>query len=279
MGPPLLIGAGIGAATSLAMGKNPFMGALLGGATGGAFGGAGGFGSGFGMGEGGLLSGIHGVAPEAVSLGSGGYSALGSNAIGGAAQGGINFANLGSNMVTDQAGNLTNGIQFDKFYPTANFGNESLNFADKGLSSANQMFNNPLTNMPRVDPIAEINNAGNFINPTETFSDKAFKSIQNAPSSIKESFSDMPTSQKLNLGLQGYTALNQPTPPIQPAAGYQPIQKKPFNEQSTMIAASPSYGTSKEEMAKSKAAQLYNLAHLTEQDKRKIGNFYTSLIG
>jgi hypothetical protein len=261
------------------MGKNPFMGALLGGATGGAFGGAGGFGSGFGLGEGSLLSGVTGVEAAAPSFATGGYANLGANALNSGTQGLINFSNLGSNMITDQAGNLTNGLQLDKFYPTANFTDEGLSFADKGLSSAEQMFTNPLTNMPRVDPLAEINSAGNFINPTETFADKAFKSIQNAPSSIKESFYDMPTSQKLNLGLQGYTALNQPTPPIQPAAGYQPIQKKPFNEQSTMISASPSYGTSKEEMAKSQAAQLYNLAHLTEQDKRKIGNFYTSLIG
>lgn len=54
MGAPVLIGAGIGAATSLAMGKNPLQGALLGGVSGGAFGGAEGFGSGFT--EGGLFA-------------------------------------------------------------------------------------------------------------------------------------------------------------------------------------------------------------------------------
>jgi hypothetical protein len=54
MGAPVLIGAGIGAATSLAMGKNPLQGALLGGIGGGAFGGAGGIGSGFT--EGGLFA-------------------------------------------------------------------------------------------------------------------------------------------------------------------------------------------------------------------------------
>lgn len=47
MGMPMIIGAGVGALSSAAMGKSPFTGALLGGATGGAFGGAGGFGSGF----------------------------------------------------------------------------------------------------------------------------------------------------------------------------------------------------------------------------------------
>jgi len=54
MGAPVLIGAGIGAATSLATGRNPLTGALLGGVTGGAFGGAEGFGSGFA--EGGLFN-------------------------------------------------------------------------------------------------------------------------------------------------------------------------------------------------------------------------------
>ena len=42
---PMIIGAGVGALSSAAMGKSPFTGALLGGATGGAFGGAGGFGT------------------------------------------------------------------------------------------------------------------------------------------------------------------------------------------------------------------------------------------
>ena len=42
-----LVGAGIGAATSIAMGRDPLQGALLGGIGGGLFGGAGGIGSGF----------------------------------------------------------------------------------------------------------------------------------------------------------------------------------------------------------------------------------------
>ena len=61
MGAPVLIGAGIGAATSLATGRNPLTGALLGGVTGGAFGGAEGFGSGFA--EGGLFG---SAIPDAV---------------------------------------------------------------------------------------------------------------------------------------------------------------------------------------------------------------------
>lgn len=75
---PMLIGAGVGAVSSAAMGKSPFMGALLGGATGGAFGGAGGIGSGFA--EGGLAPtlGFGAAAPVA-----GGYvpAALATNGI------------------------------------------------------------------------------------------------------------------------------------------------------------------------------------------------------
>ena len=54
MGAPVLVGAGIGAISSLAMGKDPLMGAAMGGLSGGAFGGSAGFGSGFT--EGGLFS-------------------------------------------------------------------------------------------------------------------------------------------------------------------------------------------------------------------------------
>ena len=53
MGAPVLVGAGIGAISSLAMGKDPLMGAAMGGLSGGAFGGSAGFGSGFT--EGGLM--------------------------------------------------------------------------------------------------------------------------------------------------------------------------------------------------------------------------------
>jgi len=64
MGAPVLIGAGIGAVTSLATGRDPLTGALLGGVTGGAFGGAEGFGSGFA--EGGLFNLGSSVTPSAV---------------------------------------------------------------------------------------------------------------------------------------------------------------------------------------------------------------------
>lgn len=65
MGAPVLVGAGIGAISSLAMGKDPLMGAAMGGLTGGAFGGSTGFGSGFT--EGGLFDVGSGVLSSGAS--------------------------------------------------------------------------------------------------------------------------------------------------------------------------------------------------------------------
>lgn len=75
MGAPVLMGAGLGAVTSLAMGRDPLQGALLGGVSGGTFGGSGGLGSGFT--EGGLFSSA--LPDAAVSSGIG--SEVASNAI------------------------------------------------------------------------------------------------------------------------------------------------------------------------------------------------------
>jgi len=78
MGAPVLVGAGIGAATSLAMGRDPLMGAALGGLSGGAFGGVEGFGSGFA--EGGLFdlgSAATNVGANSLNAGSGLLSGAG----------------------------------------------------------------------------------------------------------------------------------------------------------------------------------------------------------
>ena len=86
MGMPVLIGAGVGALGSAAMGKSPLTGALMGGSLGGLGGAAGLFGEAakaggvLGTGTGGLLEGLQGVSAAAPSLGSGGYAALASQA-------------------------------------------------------------------------------------------------------------------------------------------------------------------------------------------------------
>jgi hypothetical protein len=92
MGAPVLIGAGIGAATSLATGGNPLQGALLGGIGGGTFGGSGALGSGFT--EGGLfslgsgLSGAGTVATSTPTLGGLALEGATTGAVGGALAGG-----------------------------------------------------------------------------------------------------------------------------------------------------------------------------------------------
>jgi len=138
MGPPLLIGAGLGAITSAAMGKNPFMGALLGGATGGLFGGAGaaaegaagtigtngligganltgaGIASGSGASAGGfgsgLFSGLKGIETAPVSFGTGGYaSGIGGQALNAAPSlSTIGNGEIGSSLLTNSKGNPLN---------------------------------------------------------------------------------------------------------------------------------------------------------------------------
>jgi hypothetical protein len=107
MGPPLLIGAGIGAATSAAMGKNPFMGALLGGATGGLFGGAGGIGSGFAGGAGGTGAGTAGVSGLVGSNGQIASSLLSSSP----AASGASFV-TGADALRNAATNIGTGLNF-----------------------------------------------------------------------------------------------------------------------------------------------------------------------
>ena len=84
MGAPVLVGAGIGAISSLAMGKDPLMGAAMGGLSGGAFGGAEGFGSGFT--EGGLFS-LGSQAGGGVATGLANAPTMGGLELAGAASG------------------------------------------------------------------------------------------------------------------------------------------------------------------------------------------------
>jgi len=289
MGPPMLIGAGVGALGSLAMGKSPFTGALLGGVTGGAFGGAGGFGSGFGLGEGGLLSGFQGVAPEAVSLGTGGYANLGANAfgnVGGAATGGIDFGVNGINSTLGGT-NLPlggQGIQLDKFYPTANFTDEGLSFADKGLSSADQMFANKFsteTNPLALDPRRlAVNTPLSFGEKLSDVGSNIFSYGKENPMSVLSGANTI-SNMSANADAQSQQRLNDAI-----AKGQVPIKQG----DSTMTqsysmpqvnASGADYGVSPESIAAGKIAQLSNkaFARIPETDKRKIGNFYTSLIG
>ncbi len=206
---PITIGAGIGALGGAVTGKNPFTSALMGGALGG-LGSAGGLFGGAGAGSGsGLLSGFKGIEAAVPSFGSGGYAALGQNAlgsIGGAVPGGINFADIGSNLGGTNLPFGGQGIQIDKFNPAINFTDEGLAFADKGLSSADQMF------------------ANKFVTEQNPFALDPRRLAVNTPLSIGEQFTDMisnpfsslSTSDKLGLGMKGFEAYNQPQETIRP---------------------------------------------------------------
>ena len=202
---PITIGAGIGALGSAVTGKSPFTGALMGGALGG-LGSAGGlFGGATGAGSGsGLLSGLKGVEAAVPSLGSGGYAALGQNAlgpIGGAATGGINFGSIGTNL-----------------------GGTNLPLGGQGINNLSS-YANPLTNVAENSiGIGTQGLGGAGINLGNVGGADIRRLAVNTPLSLGEQFTDMisnplsslSTSDKLGLGLKGFDMMNQPQQPIQP---------------------------------------------------------------
>tara|TARA_R110000822_G_scaffold52302_4_gene135573 strand:+ start:724 stop:1521 length:798 start_codon:yes stop_codon:yes gene_type:complete len=152
MGAPVLVGAGIGAATSLAMGKDPLMGAAMGGLSGGAFGGAGSFGSGFG--ESGLFSLGGDIAtnavPSSLSSGAGLIGGTGTAPIGSAIT-----PNIGS-VVTPE---FTPNVLVDSAYnapisPTDSYG------GDLGMMS-----NNQFTNLQGLPPLESQTMSGGGYDP------------------------------------------------------------------------------------------------------------------
>jgi hypothetical protein len=252
MGMPLLIGAGVGALSSAAMGKSPFTGALMGGALGG-LGGAGGlFGGAAGSGagataaatEGGLLSSAAPVVGDAAFISPFTPTGVFGQQVGSASLNGIG-STLGASGTEFAAQNAPTYAGQQGMFDVAGNQNQVLG----GIGRAT--YGDAAT-------AGGASNGGLFGN-------------------VKDMFSGMSTSDKLGLGLKGVEALNQPNTPMQtpPVA---PIQRGSFDP-SSAIPATPTFNLTKEELAKAKAGQIANMAHLTDQDKRKIGDFYTSLIG
>ena len=250
MSDPITIGAGLGAGLSVLQGKSPLTGALLGGVSGGMFGGAGGFGSGFGGGAGAaagtagtgagagligganltgagvasgagagaagglsnFLSSIKGVETTPVSFGTGGYaSGIGGQAIGGTP------AILGPGQSLDEILNLNIPKQnladitspeaiansgFPKFDPSG-FRNLDTGTSVSAPFSTEAFTNNPLMQQQIA------NNAG------QTVSTSLFDKMRDM---IGNPFADLTSRDKLGLGLQGASMLNQPqmSPAMQP---------------------------------------------------------------
>lgn len=206
MGPPMIIGAGLGALTSVAMGKSPFTGALLGGATGGMFGGAGGFGSGFGLGEGGLLSGMQGVATTPVSMGTGGFaSGIGGQVI--------------PNAITSVAPTVAETALPN--LPTS-FMNEYVpqNLVTQGTElPVSTVASQPATYAEGIQDVYRPQFENISRGASEGFTGGGYNPNGGLFGGIKDMFGGLSTKDKLSMGLQGYQAVNQPQQMIQPVQG------------------------------------------------------------
>jgi hypothetical protein len=239
---PALIGAGVGAVGGAVSGRNPFKSALLGGALGaggaglmgaggaGAAAGTAGTGAGSGLigganlstagglgigsgatgGLGSMLSSIQGVETAPVSFGTGGYaSGIGGQAIGGTP------AILGPGQTLQEAlgytipkQNLADVTSPEAIANSAFRGFEPSGFRnlDTGTSVGAPFSTEAFTNNPLMaQQIA--NNAG------QTASTSFLDNIGNM---IGNPFTDLTSRDKLGLGLQGASMLNQPQQMIQP---------------------------------------------------------------
>jgi len=244
MGPPILIGAGLGALTSAAMGKSPFTGALLGGATGGMFGGTEGLfggaaasntGTGIQLTQPLVEEGFNTALAPSVVGGSGGAGITGL----GTQLGGAGIKGLGS---LGGAGAGITGLN--------NMGVDSLSLLD----SSRLAYNTPLSFNEKLSNLGSSGYSYLKDNPSTALS--GVNTISNLSNQEKQA-----EQQRLNEAV---------------STGVRPIQRKPFDA-SSVIAATPSYGLSKEEVSMGKMGQIASKAKLNDEDKFR--QFYTSLIG
>lgn len=239
---PAMIGAGVGAAGGAISGRNPFRSALLGGALGaggaGLFGAGGagaaagtagtgagsgligganlstagglGLGSGATSGLGSFLSNFKGIETTPVSMGTGGYaSGIGGQAIGGTP------AILGPGQSLDEIlgytipkQNLADVTSPEAIANSAFRGFEPSGFSnlDAGTSVGAPFSTEAFANNPLVQQ--QIANNAVQVASTSLF-DKLGGMIGNP-------FTDLTARDKLGLGLQGVSMLNQPQQMIQP---------------------------------------------------------------
>ena len=254
MGPPMIIGAGIGALGSAAMGKSPFTGALMGGALGG-LGGAGGlFGAAPTAGVGGLSSVAPAVTAGEIAIPSTslleGVVAPSVGIPTSALSGGVTnlgMQGIGSGIVPNA------GVQLSS--------NALAGGLDYGINAGNTLAGGQ-----------SIYQAPSFMDNISKFPSQAIDYAKENPTSLlsgANTISDM----SANAEAQNKQKLNNAV-----AMGAQPIAQKDFDP-SSVIAAAPSYGLSRDEIAAGKVAQIASQARLNDEDVRKIRQFYPSLIG
>lgn len=251
---PMIIGAGVGALGSAAMGKSPIKGALLGGALGG-LGGAGGL---FGAAPTAGVSGLSSVAP-AVTAGEitipstallDGVVAPSVGIPTSALSGGVTnlgMQGIGSGLVPNA------GVQLSS--------NALAGGLDYGINAANTLA------------------GGQSIYQAPSFMDN----ISKFPSQIMNYSKENPMT--LLGGANTLSGINTQNKQAQQeglsqavATGSQGITRPNFDPSSAIVAA-PTYGLTKDELAAGKVGQLASRIRLPEEDERSLRQFYTSLIG
>jgi len=250
----MIIGAGLGALSSAAMGKSPFTGALMGGALGG-LGGAGGlFGAAPTAGVGGLSSVAPAVTAGEIAIPSTslleGVVAPSVGIPTSALSGGVTnlgMQGIGSGIVPNA------GVQLSS--------NALAGGLDYGINAGNTLAGGQ-----------SIYQAPSFMDNISKFPSQAIDYAKENPTSLLSGANTLSTMSS-NAEAQNQQRLDNAV-----ATGAQPIAQKDFDP-SSVIAAAPSYGISRDEMAAGKVAQIASQARLNDEDVRKIRQFYPSLIG
>jgi len=244
MGMPMLIGAGVGALSSAAMGKSPFTGALLGGATGGMFGGSESL---FGNPLSSLMKPTDfagGIPVTGGAIPSVGINDLGTGAM------------LNSNITQTPLENLAGSW---------NIGQGAL-----PATTTEGAFSGGI-------PLSTGDLAGNGANMSRLFNytpPTAMEKIQGAGSDLLSYGKDNPlTVGKTALEL----ATPTPQPPIQTQTGG--ITRGNYDPSTSLFNVPPSYGLSKEEVMAGKKGQIGLLSQLTDPQKVRLKQFAPSLFG
>jgi hypothetical protein len=250
----MIIGAGLGALSSAAMGKSPFTGALMGGALGG-LGGAGGlFGAAPTAGVGGLSSVAPAVTAGEIAIPSTslleGVVAPSVGIPTSALSGGVTnlgMQGIGSGIVPNA------GVQLSS--------NALAGGLDYGINAGNTLAGGQ-----------SIYQAPSFMDNISKFPSQAIDYAKENPTSLLSGANTLSTMSS-NAEAQNQQRLNNAV-----ATGAQPIAQKDFDP-SSVIAAAPSYGISQNEISRGKVGQIASQARLNDEDVRKIRQFYPSLIG
>ena len=240
---PMLIGAGVGALSSAAMGKSPFTGALLGGATGGMFGGSESL---FGNPLSSLMKPTDfagGIPVTGGAIPSVGINDLGTGAM------------LNSNITQTPLESLGGSW---------NIGQGAL-----PATTTEGAFSGGI-------PLSTGDLAGNGANVSKLFN----YTLPTSMEKIQGLGNDLLSYGKDNPLTVGKTALDLATPTTQPIqAQTGGITRGNYDPSSSLFGVTPSYGLSREEVLSGKKGQMGLLSQLTDPQKIRLKQFAPSLFG